>query len=438
MKSQILFCLTCIFIFASLAVGPVLAQSQWVCQNSGTTTDLYGIYFLNQHRGYVVGDSGAFLSTTNGGASWSKHTLCGCTLRAVQFIDSTTGYVAGYNGSGGVILKTSDGGISWDTTKTYGRPLSLYFMNKDTGLVVGKGRFIVRTTDGGETWQDLAHNHGVSTSRFINDITFINDSTGFLAAGDCSPGFPCPHQIDYLGQICKTTDGGSSWTVIVQSFIPYASIHFLSSSKGYSLATFGGLGFTSDGGYTWQLSTDPTNYFNKGEIMQMDFLSPETGFAVGAPDSTHSAGLIVATIDGGESWTLEDSVSTGRLNNILMVDGKYGWAIGANGSILYNSDVMDVGIERPSRLAKEFKLHQNYPNPFNPTTTITYNLSNNGMVTLDVYDVLGRKVKSLVHEVQGTGKHKVTFDAGNLSSGVYFCQLHFDGRVRTIKMAFIK
>ena len=438
MKSLIIFCFASNFVFLSLTVSPALAQSQWTRQNSGTKADLYGVYFLNQNQGYVVGDSGAFLRTSTGGTTWSKRSLGNITLRSVQFIDSTRGYVAGYDGSGGLILKTSDGGISWDTTKTYGLTLALHFMNKDTGLVVGEGRFIVKTTDGGKTWLDLSHNHGVNTSRFINDITFINDSTGFLAAGDCSPGFPCPEQIDYLGQICKTTDGGNSWTTIVQDFSPYASINFFSPDRGYLFATFGGLGFTSDGGYTWQRKAGPTNYFSKGEIMHMDFISPDTGFAVGMPDSIHSTGLMVSTIDSGQHWIFEDSVSTGRLNNILILDRKYGWVVGANGTILHNSDVTNVSVEKPYQLANKFKLHQNYPNPFNPTTTISYDLNKNGMVILDVYDVLGRKVKSLVHEVQRTGKHEVTFDAGNLSSGVYFCRLRLDEQIRTIKMILIK
>jgi hypothetical protein len=70
-----------------------------------------------------------------------------------------------------------------------------------------------------------------------------------------------------------------------------------------------------------------------------------------------------------------------------------------------------------------FKLYQNYPNPFNPTTTINYELPLKAFVTLKVYDLLGREVKTLVNKEQQPGKYSVTFKANGLSSGVYFYRL---------------
>jgi Secretion system C-terminal sorting domain/PQQ-like domain len=64
-------------------------------------------------------------------------------------------------------------------------------------------------------------------------------------------------------------------------------------------------------------------------------------------------------------------------------------------------------------------LHQNYPNPFNPSTTIKYQLSSSGIVTLKVYDILGREVTTLVNEFKSAGSYKINFNASNLSSGVY-------------------
>jgi hypothetical protein len=74
-----------------------------------------------------------------------------------------------------------------------------------------------------------------------------------------------------------------------------------------------------------------------------------------------------------------------------------------------------------------FELEQNYPNPFNPTTTIEYRLSAGSDVTLKVYDLLGREVRTLVSERQNSGNHSVTFNAQNLSSGVYFYTLRASG-----------
>jgi hypothetical protein len=74
-----------------------------------------------------------------------------------------------------------------------------------------------------------------------------------------------------------------------------------------------------------------------------------------------------------------------------------------------------------------FELEQNYPNPFNPATTIEYRLSGSSDVTLKVYDLLGREVRTLVNERQNSGSHTVTFDGKNLSSGVYFYTLRASG-----------
>jgi hypothetical protein len=74
----------------------------------------------------------------------------------------------------------------------------------------------------------------------------------------------------------------------------------------------------------------------------------------------------------------------------------------------------------------EFALNQNYPNPFNPTTTIKYDIPNVGtqyIVSLRVYDILGKEVATLVNETREAGSYKVNFDASRLSSGVYFYKM---------------
>jgi endo-1,4-beta-xylanase len=72
---------------------------------------------------------------------------------------------------------------------------------------------------------------------------------------------------------------------------------------------------------------------------------------------------------------------------------------------------------------KTFKLNQNYPNPFNPTTKISYELSTNGLVSLKVYDALGREVTTLVEARQNAGYHEVTFNASELPTGIYLYRL---------------
>lgn len=68
-------------------------------------------------------------------------------------------------------------------------------------------------------------------------------------------------------------------------------------------------------------------------------------------------------------------------------------------------------------------LEQNFPNPFNPKTTVVYDLPIANYVYLAVYDLLGRKIKTLIDEEQLPGYYRIEWDAGNLPSGVYFCKL---------------
>ena len=85
-----------------------------------------------------------------------------------------------------------------------------------------------------------------------------------------------------------------------------------------------------------------------------------------------------------------------------------------------------------------FKLFQNYPNPFNPTTIIRYEISATVLVTLKVYDILGKEVATLVNEEKPAGNYKVEFDRSNLSSGIYFYNLRAGEFVSTKKLVLIK
>ncbi len=100
-----------------------------------------------------------------------------------------------------------------------------------------------------------------------------------------------------------------------------------------------------------------------------------------------------------------------------------------------------------SDLPKEFSLSQNYPNPFNPTTTIKYSIPSNAgrfqqaslkNVFLAVYDVLGRKVATLVNAKKEPGNYKVNFNAENLPTGIYFYSLKTEGFSSTKKMLLLK
>ncbi|MEQ9278070.1 MAG: T9SS type A sorting domain-containing protein [Balneola sp.] len=86
----------------------------------------------------------------------------------------------------------------------------------------------------------------------------------------------------------------------------------------------------------------------------------------------------------------------------------------------------------------EFGLQQNYPNPFNPSTTISYSVAENADVTLNVFNMLGQKVATLVNSTQSEGSYTVTWDASNVASGIYIYRLQAGNKVFTRKMNLIK
>lgn len=101
----------------------------------------------------------------------------------------------------------------------------------------------------------------------------------------------------------------------------------------------------------------------------------------------------------------------------------------------------DIPTSVPNTVAtpEEFALMQNYPNPFNPRTTITYSLSRGSTITLKVYDLMGREVAVLVNNEKKTaGTYEVSFDAANLSSGIYFYKLQTESTMVIKKMVLIK
>jgi hypothetical protein len=97
-----------------------------------------------------------------------------------------------------------------------------------------------------------------------------------------------------------------------------------------------------------------------------------------------------------------------------------------------------TGISTNPGLPKEYSLSQNYPNPFNPVTKISFDIPKNGFVSVRIYDVLGKEVKTLVNEVKTAGSYIVDFDASSFSSGTYFYRLESNGFVATKKMMLIK
>lgn len=112
---------------------------------------------------------------------------------------------------------------------------------------------------------------------------------------------------------------------------------------------------------------------------------------------------------------------------------------GNGGRIKYiNFPTTITSVEDEETVQKEFSLSQNYPNPFNPTTTINFSIPEYQFITLKVYDIIGREVKSLVNETKSPGTYEIEFDGSDLSSGTYYYKLTMGSHFEIRKMVLLK
>ena len=119
-------------------------------------------------------------------------------------------------------------------------------------------------------------------------------------------------------------------------------------------------------------------------------------------DTTNSG---LGKIAGGKYLVKGTSDYLTKLNNLLQ--NKFG----------INNE------EKEQIIPKEYSLYQNYPNPFNPTTTIKFDLPKDGLITLEIYDILGRRITTLINENRSAGSYEQVFNASSLASGVYVYKL---------------
>ena len=105
--------------------------------------------------------------------------------------------------------------------------------------------------------------------------------------------------------------------------------------------------------------------------------------------------------------------------------------------------VNGMSSENDALLPEEFALHKNYPNPFNPVTTLRYDLPQNSMVNIKVFDMLGREVKTLVNQVQDAGFKSIIWNATNnigqpVGAGIYLYQIQAGDYIQNKKMVLLK
>jgi len=178
----------------------------------------------------------------------------------------------------------------------------------------------------------------------------------------------------------------------------------LNSSIGNSF----GNGLFFDSAVTFQFGVNSRFYTTGGLTYQF---KGWTGSGTGAYTSTDSSGI--------------DTIVSIAISNAIVETARW---------VQIQVGVHNIGTEIP----KEFRLYQNYPNPFNPITNINFDVARAGLVQIKVYDVLGKEVETLANEVLQPGKYKASFDAGKLSSGIYFYRINANDFSDIKKMIVIK
>ncbi|MBO6651238.1 MAG: T9SS type A sorting domain-containing protein [Balneola sp.] len=303
--------------------------------------------------------------------------------------DNKTLYMGGEK-----ILKSTNNGISWDITNN-GNPLdgnamsAMAASHQSVDVVYATSSpkatraNVYRTGNGGDTWFNIT---GILPDRFPTDLAVDpnNDQNIFITFG----GFGSSH-------VFKSNDSGSTWTDI-----------------GTGLPDIP----------TWSVTVDP-------DFPDHIYVGNEIG--------------VFQSLDGGVNWdnisgNLPDAVFAMELV-ISKSNRKLRLASHGNGAYEIPLVLAVSNEENENKpIPESFELEQNYPNPFNPSTTIKYTLVKNSNVNLEVYDITGKQLATLVNKYQKSGSYSVNFNAGNLSSGIYFYKISIGDKNITKKMTLLK
>jgi photosystem II stability/assembly factor-like uncharacterized protein len=442
MKSMIKF--YALLLIASLHMSEVGAQKQQISAfKNDRSIDLYfAIWYIEANTWIVVGEefdvdlingNSLILRTEDGGATWvpqSHPTISDGSfsyLYDVCFSDPLNGWTVGQKGT---ILNTKDGGITW-TKKYDGSTTPVFPVFCIDSLTLWAGVFgpnFYHTTDGGKTWATQINDLKVLPW----DIFFFNADTGIAVGGWCDG---CPWSTEHGDHsfIMRTTNGGDTWNLQENDTneIGYQAVFFANDTIGYVAGSGGVIKRTTDGCKTWIKQESGTTT----ELHGIYFLNVDTGFVVGGSGGIN--GIMLYTTDGGTTW-IEHNIPTDKaLYDIYFADKNTGFAVGDWGAIISTTSGGESWTlhEWPVNInSLELLTEQNYPNPFSHYTTIRYMVPEAGNVTMKIYSLEGKIIATLVDKELVPGTYEVTWDAGDLPAGIYFCRIEAGSSAESRKL----
>ena len=352
--------------------------------------------FGSNYTTLVAGtERGGLLHSTDNGSSWAVSSAgigSSTSLTSFASIGST---LFGTTGWAGQVIRSTDAGASWKAVFTY----EIYHVSSlaviDTNLFVGTDLGVYLSTDSGTSWKPTSS----PPEQVFGDVVSMAVEGTNLFAGTSDNG------------IFFSTDLGASWTA-VNSGLTNMTVHSLSvDGTNIFAGTNGGVFLSTNDGSNWiAMNSGITD-------------TAVTSFAWSGNNlfaGTEHAGIFISS-NNGTSWSAVNDGLGNAYVNALTISGP-NLIAGTNGIGVWHRPLAEMiassGISS-SKTPTTFTLEQNYPNPFQASTQINFNLAEPAMVTLEVFDMLGRKVQTLENAMMEVGRHTTQFDGTNLAGGIY-------------------
>ncbi len=400
-----------LFLLLFLITGNL--NSQWMVVSDTSMHNSVDAFCDNGNNLYAAISGVGIFKSTNSGVNWSStvSNLINQQINTVIAKDSFV-FVAAMSG----LFRSTNYGLTFDSlTSNPGTAFSVIILNNF--LYKGKTNGIYRSSDWGNSWTII--NNGINVPTPDGRSLASYNNTIYAGVGT------------YNLHIYKSTDYGDNWEYISPD-IPLNAIP-------YSLYAYDNLLLcgTANGVYK------TTNYGANWGLIQG--IPGDIGLFGLTSNGTRN--IFISTYEHGFFASNDYGQTFINRNEGLSFFGftalyKYGGFLflGRTSGVIYRRPLSEViGINSIStEIPNEFKLFQNYPNPFNSSTSIEYQISKLGPVTIKFYDANGREVETLVNEVKRAGNYMAKFNASLLSSGIYFYRMTAGDFVQTKKMVLIK
>jgi photosystem II stability/assembly factor-like uncharacterized protein len=277
---------------------------------------------------------------------------------------------------------------------------------------------IYKTTDGGQSWIQL-----ITYGRFKS---IAIGPSGVFALQTSTHGKPS-------SSLNLTTDGGTTWTEVASFSYPNTIQKVITKGNYIFLGNTQGIYRSNDNGLNW-IKTN--NGISDSNITALYVYNNK--LIAGT-----QTGKVYSSANNGDTWLSLSSGLPSRVINCFASNKNYLFTGIDNNSIWRNESVDNLLISKNTdNELNKFTLSQNYPNPFNPATNIDFDLPFDSKVSIVLYDITGKEVKTLVNDARTAGYYTIQFNASDLSSGTYFYRITAKSNggdyVMTKKMMLVK